>query len=141
ASIAALIAWGFAPSRSTSACASAAGAAAANCALQVSVSKPVFSGTVENPTNASVTWSVTNLPPCYTISESEVTFTVNRNNKPSVAFKKTISGSATTTTVSLSSLGTNLSKGFQPNTITAEVRVTATADPKKTATEANSKTL
>jgi len=141
ASIAALIAWGFAPSGSTPACAAAG--SATDCTLQVTVNRPAFVGTVQNPQSASVTWNVTNLPPCYQITESEVTFTITRNNQPNVVLKKTVTGSATTTAVNLvNGLGSNLAAGFQPNAIVAEVRVKASAiDPNKTKTESNTLTL
>ena len=141
ASIAALIAWGFAPGGAKSACASAA--SATDCTLQVTVNRPAFVGTAQNPQSASVTWSITNLPPCYQITESEVTFTITRNNQPNVVLKKTVTGSATNTSVNLvNALGANLAAGFQPNAIVAEVRVKASAiDPNKTKTESNTLTL
>jgi hypothetical protein len=141
ASIAALIAWGFAPSRSTTACASSA--SVQNCTLQITVNRPAFVGTAQNPQTASVTWNVTNLPPCYQITESEVTFTITRNNQPNVVLKKTVPGAATNTSVNLvNSLGANLAPGFQPNAIVVEVRVKASAiDPNKTKTESNTLTI
>jgi len=141
ASIAALITWGFVPGGSKSACASSA--SAQNCTLQVTVNRPAFVGTAQNPQSASVTWSVTNLPPCYQITESEVTFTITRNNQPNVVLKKTVTGAATTTSVNLvNALGSNLAAGFQPNAIVAEVRVKASAiDPNKTKTESNTLTI
>src|SRR5215510_6700335 len=57
--LAALIGWGFAPGGSTPACASAS--SATNCTLQVTVNRPAFVGTAQNPQTASVTWTVTNL--------------------------------------------------------------------------------
>jgi len=141
ASIAALIAWGFAPGGSKSACASAA--SAQNCALQVTVNRPAFVGTAQNPQTASVTWNIANLPPCYQITESEVTFTITRNNQPNVVIKRTVVGAATNVSVSLvNALGSNLAAGFQPNAIVAEVRVKASAiDPNKTKTESNTLTI
>ncbi|MGH9844651.1 MAG: hypothetical protein ACREEM_38520 [Blastocatellia bacterium] len=133
----ALIAWGVAPGGSTPACASAT--SAANCTLQLTVNKPVFTGTAQNPQSASVTWNIANLPPCYEVTESQVTFTITRNNQPNVVLNKTVTGSGTTTTVNLAnSLGSNLAPGFRPNAIVAEVRVKASAiDPNKTKTESN----
>jgi hypothetical protein len=141
ASIATLIAWGFAPGGAKSACASAS--SAVDCTLQVTVNRPAFVGTAQNPQSASVTWNITNLPPCYQVTESEVTFTITRNNQPNVVLKKTVTGSATNTTVNLvNALGSNLGAGFQPNAIVAEVRVKASAiDPNKTKTESNTLTL
>jgi hypothetical protein len=135
--LAGLIAWGFAPGTATTACASAT--SAQNCALQVTVNRPAFVGTSQNPQTASVTWNITNLPPCYQITESEVTFTITRNNQPNVVIKRTIIGAATNVSVSLvNALGSNLAPGFQPNAIVAEVRVKASAiDPHKTKTESN----
>lgn len=137
ASIAALIARGVIPGGSTSACASAA--SAQNCTLQVAVNRPAFVGTAQNPQSASVTWNINNLPPCYQITESEVTFTITRNNQPNVVIKRTVVGAATNVSVGLvNALGSNLAQGFQPNAIVAEVRVKASAiDPNKTKTESN----
>jgi hypothetical protein len=141
ASIAALIAWGFVPGGAKSACASSA--SAQNCALQVTVNRPAFVGTAQNPQTASVTWNIANLPPCYQITESEVTFTITRNNQPNVVIKRTVIGAATNVSVSLvNALGANLAAGFQPNAIVAEVRVKASAiDPNKTKTESNTLTI
>ena len=135
--LATLIAWGFTSRTSKPVC--AAGSSAANCALQITVNRPAFVGTAQNPQTASVTWSVTNLPPCYEVTESTVTFTITRNNQPNVVLNKTVTGSATTTSVNLvNSLGSNLAPGFRPNAIVAEVRVKAKAiDPEKTKTESN----
>ncbi|HMB30117.1 MAG TPA: hypothetical protein VKS99_18540 [Blastocatellia bacterium] len=141
ASIAALIAWGFAPRGAKSACAAAS--AAADCTLQVTVNRPAFVGTVQNPQTASVTWTITNLPPCYQVTESEVTFTITRNNQPNVVIKRTVTGAGTNVSVNLvNALGSNLAAGFQPNAIVAEVRVKASAiDPNKTKTESNTLSL
>jgi hypothetical protein len=141
ASIAAMIAWGFAPGGSTPVCASSS--SAQNCALQITVNRPAFVGTAQNPQTASVTWNITNLPPCYQVTESEVTFTITRNNQPNVVIKRTVIGAATNVAVSLvNALGSNLAQGFQPNAIVAEVRVKVAAiDPNKTKTESNVLTL
>jgi hypothetical protein len=141
ASIAALGAWGFAPGGAKTACASSA--SAQNCSLQVSVNRPAFVGTAQNPQTTSVTWNIPNLPPCYQVTESEVTFTITRNNQPNVVIKRTVTGAATNLSVSLvNALGSNLAPGFQPNAIVAEVRVKASAiDPNKTRTESNTLTL
>jgi hypothetical protein len=141
ASMAALGAWGFAPGGAKTACASSA--SAQNCALQVTVNRPAFVGTAQNPQTASVTWNISNLPPCYQVIESEVTFTITRNNQPNVVIKRTVTGAGTNLSVSLiNALGSNLALGFQPNAIVAEVRVKASAiDPNKTRTESNTLTL
>ena len=114
-----------------------------SCALQIAVNRPAFVGTAEDPQTASVTWSITNLPPCYRITESEVTFTITRNNQPNVVVKKTVTGAATNVSASLvNTLGSNLTPGFQPNAIVAEVRVKASAiDPHKTKIESNTLTI
>ncbi|HKQ73875.1 MAG TPA: hypothetical protein VJ810_09130 [Blastocatellia bacterium] len=137
----ALIVWGVAPGGAKSACASSA--SAQNCALQVTVNRPAFVGTAQNPQSASVTWNITNLPSCYQITESEVTFTITRNNQPNVVIKRTVIGAATNVAVSLvNALGSNLAQGAQPNAIVAEVRVKASAiDPNKTKTESNTLTI
>jgi len=114
-----------------------------SCALQISVNRPAFVGTAQNPQTASVTWSITNLPACYQVTESEVTFTLTRNNQPNVVIKRTVTGAATSVAVSLvNALGSNLAAGFQPNAVVAEVRVKASAiDPNKVKTESNTLTI
>lgn len=114
-----------------------------SCALQISVNRPAFVGTAKNPQTASVTWNITNLPPCYEITESEVTFTITRNNQPNVVIKRTVIGAATNVAVDLvNALGSNLAAGFQPNAIVGEVRVKASAkDPHKARTESNTLTI
>ncbi len=138
ASLIALIVWGFAPSAAPTACASGAASVQANCALQLTVDRPVFNGTAQDPRSASVHWNITNLPPCYQIAETTVTFTITRNNQPNVVLTKTVT-SGTSTAVNLATpLGSNLAPGFRPNAIVAEVRVKATAiNPDKTKTESN----
>lgn len=114
-----------------------------SCALQVTVNRPAFVGTAENPQTASITWNITNLPPCYEITESEVTFTITRNNQPNVVIKRTVTGAATNVAVNLvNALGSSLATPFQPNAIVGEVRVKAKAiDPHKTRTESNTLTI
>src|SRR5499426_2324811 len=140
-SLVALVGWGIAPDGATPA--SASSTSATNCALQVTVNRPAFVGTAQNPQQASVTWNITNLPPCYQITESEVTFTITRNNQPNVVIKKTVTGAGTNVSVNLvNALGSNLAAGFQPNAIVAEVRVKASViDPNKTKTESNTLTI
>src|SRR5262245_65166361 len=140
-SLAALIVWGLAPGKATTACASAT--STVNCALQLSVNRPAFVGTAQNPQTASVTWNITNLPPCYEIAETTVTFTITRNNQPNVVINRTITGNVTNVSVNLvNALGSNLAAGFQPNAIVAEVRVKAKAiNPDKTRTESNTLAL
>src|SRR5262245_37214121 len=96
---AALATWGFTRGGATTA--SASSTSAVNCALQVTVNRPAFVGTAQNPQSASVTWNVTNLPPCYEITESEVTYTITRNNQPNVVIKRTVTGAGTSNSVNL----------------------------------------
>jgi hypothetical protein len=87
-----------------------------SCALEISVNRPAFVGTARDPQTASVTWNIINLPECYRINESNVTFTITRNNQPNVVIDTTVTGDATSTSVDLvAALGTNLAAGYQPN--------------------------
>ncbi len=148
ASIAALIAWGFAPGGSTPACASTT-STKPDCTIKLTVDSPSMAGTAASPGNVSAHFQVTNVPPCYRITGAEVTFTVTRNNAPTIrrtvnvsplavnASTGAVSGTASTSL----GLGQNLPLGEQPNAIVAEVKVTAEADPRKQRTESNTKSL
>jgi hypothetical protein len=99
-------------------------------------------GSPQNPKAVSVAWQITNLPPCYTITGSEVQFTITRNNQPNVVKKVNITGAGTTASLDLTFLGTNLPVGQRPNAIVAEVKVTAVVtDPQKKWTESNTLSL
>jgi hypothetical protein len=104
---------------------------------------PGIRGHPANHQTASVTWNIINLPPCYRINESNVTFTITRNNQPNVVIDTTVIGDATTAWVDLvTALGSNLAAGYQPNALIAEVTVKASAiHPRKRKTESNTLTL
>ncbi len=140
---AALIAWGVAPGGSTPACASATSAQSANCALQLTVNQPSLTGTPASPNRVGVTWNVTNVPPCFKITGAQITFTVTRNNAPTIVKVVNVSGNNTNGgAIADLGLGQNLPPPQRPNAITAEVRVTAEAiDPVKHRTESNTKAL
>lgn len=126
ASIAALITWGFAPGGATPACASAA-SAQNQCALQLTVNNPVFQGTPAQPQGATVSWTITNKPPCYRIDGSEVTFTFQLNDGSVAQRVVNVNGNATTAQLNLAV--NPLPAGKRPNAITANVLVKAIADP------------
>ena len=125
ASIAALIAWGFAPGKSTTVCATAS--AQGQCTLQLSVNSPTLQGTPGQPTGATVTWTVTNKPPCYRIDGSQVTFNFNLNDGTNVQRVVNVNGNATNAQVNLAV--NPLPAGKRVNAITANVIVKAIADP------------
>lgn len=147
-SFAALIAWGVAPNGATPACASAT-SPATDCTIKLTVDPPSMAGTASSPGNVSVHFQVTNVPPCYKITGADVTFTVTRNNAPTIKKTVTVSPLAVNTSTGAVSgtgstslgLGQNLPLGQQPNAIVAEVKVTAEADPRKQRTESNTKSL
>jgi hypothetical protein len=128
ASIAALIAWGFAPGGSTPVCASSA-SAQSPCALRVTVNNPTFQGTPANPTGAAVSWTIANKPQCYRIVGSEVTFTFQLNNGNVEQRVVNIAGNATSASLNLAA--GPLPANTRPNGLTANVQVRAIADPLK----------
>ena len=128
ASIAALIALGFAPGGSTPACA-AATSAQGPCSLRVTVNNPTFQGTPAQPTGATVSWTVVK-PPCYRIVGSEVTFTFQLNNGSVAQRVVNITGNATNASLNLALAP--LPANTRPNGVTANVAVRAIADPIKT---------
>ena len=136
--MAALIAWGFIPRTTTPAC--AAGSSAANCAIQFTVNPPSLTGTPASPSKVGVTWTVTNIPPCYTITGADVQFTITRKNAGNIVKKVSVTGTGNSVLADLN-LGSNLPVGERPDAITAEVTLKAEADPNKRRTEANTKTL
>jgi hypothetical protein len=128
ASIAAMIAWGFAPGGSTPVCASST-SAQGPCALQVAVNNPTFQGTAAQPTGAAVSWTIANKPPCYRITGSEVTFTFQLNNGSVAQRVVNITGNGTNASLNLALAP--LPANTRPNGVTANVLVRAVADPIK----------
>jgi hypothetical protein len=128
ASIAALITWGFALGGSTPVCASAT--QPPQCRLQLTVNSPTLQGSPAQPTGATVSWTITNKPPCYRIVGSQVTFNFNLNDGTNVQRVVNITGNATNAQVNLA--GNPLPPGKRPNAITANVEVRAIADPQIT---------
>lgn len=126
ASIAALIAWGFAPAGSTTASASAA-SASNQCDLQISVNSPTLQGAPAQPTGATVTWTITNKPSCSRIDGSRVTFNFNLNDGTNVQRVVNVNGNVTNAQVNLAV--NPLPAGKRVNAITANVIVKAVADP------------
>jgi hypothetical protein len=126
ASIAALIAWGFTPGKSTTVCASAA-SAQGQCQLQLTVNSPTLQGSPAQPTGATVTWTITNKPPCYRIDGSQVTFNFNLNDGTNVQRVVNVNGNVTNAQVNLA--GNPLPPNKRVNAITANVIVKAIADP------------
>ena len=126
ASIAGLIAWGFAPGGSTPACA-AATSAQGQCTLQLTVNSPTLQGSPAQPTGATVSWTITNKPPCYRIDGSQVTFNFNLNDGTNVQRVVQVAGNATNAQVNLA--GNPLPPNKRVNAITANVIVKAIADP------------
>ncbi|MCI0697487.1 hypothetical protein L0337_36450 [candidate division KSB1 bacterium] len=127
-SIAALMAWGFAPGGSTPVCASAA-SAQGQCRLQVSVNSPTFQGTPAQPTGAAVSWTITNKPPCYRIIGSQVTFNFQLNNGSTARRVVNVPGNGTNASLNLATAP--LPANIRPNGLTANVQVRAEADPLK----------
>lgn len=126
ASITALIAWGFAPGGATPACASAA-SAQGQCQLQFTVNSPTLQGSPGQPTGATVSWTITNRPPCYRIDGSQVTFNFNLNDGTNIQRVVNVAGNATNAQVNLAV--NPLPPNKRVNAITANVIVKAIADP------------
>ncbi|MBO0721072.1 MAG: hypothetical protein J2P41_09630 [Blastocatellia bacterium] len=141
-SLVALAAWGFAPGKALPSCAEAAASAAGPCELQITVNPPIFNGSPAKPENAVASWAINNLPSCYRISATEVTFSFTLANGKTVS--KTATPATGLTSVALSWPGPTgpLDPPVRPKELTTTVKVTAVPiDPQKIKSAVNSKTL
>src|SRR5262245_8220512 len=55
---------------------SVASAQNTQCNVTINVGKPTLTGALPRPTHVNVSWTVENLPSCYRISNSRVTFNI-----------------------------------------------------------------
>jgi hypothetical protein len=125
-SISALAAWGFAPARATTS--SASPSATADCRVRLSVNAPTLAGPLYHPDSVSVTWTIDNVPPCYTITSQTVTFNIVQRDGGNVQKIVTVPGNATSATKELlinAPEAARLFKKDRPTSITATVVATA----------------
>ncbi len=123
-SFAALITWGFAPGGATPASASVAPATTPDCRVSLTVNNPILQGTRKRPEGANVSWTITNVPPCYRISAIQVTFNFTLADGTTKQRVVNVAGNATSAQTTLN-LTADLPRADRPNTVTANVLVTA----------------
>src|SRR5215510_744191 len=98
------------------------------CNVTIKVGKPTLTGPLPRPTHVNVSWTVENLPLCYRISGSRVTFNIVAQDGTNETIKSNINGNATTATAPINIPGARLEKLFpinRPAVITATVETSA----------------
>jgi hypothetical protein len=98
------------------------------CNVTIKVGKPTLTGPLPRPTHVNVSWTVENLPLCYRISGSRVTFNIVAQDGTNETIKWNINGNATTASAPINIPSARLEKLFQinrPAVITATVETSA----------------
>jgi hypothetical protein len=98
------------------------------CNVTIKVGKPTLTGPLPRPTHVNVSWTVENLPLCYRISASRVTFNIVAQDGANETIKWNINGNATTASAPINIPSARLEKLFpinRPAVITATVETTA----------------
>ncbi len=107
---------------------SATSAQNTQCNVTIKVGKPTLTGALPRPTRVNVSWTVENLPPCYRVSNSRVTFNIVAHDGTNETMIRNINGDATTASVPINIPNAKLDKLFpinRPAVITASVQTTA----------------
>jgi hypothetical protein len=99
------------------------------CNVTIKVGKPTLTGALPRPTHVNVSWIVENLPSCYRISNSRVTFNiVARDGTNDTIGPLTINGDGATASARIALPSARLDRLFPPDkpaVITATVQTTA----------------
>ena len=98
------------------------------CNVTIKVGKPTLTGPLPRPTHVNVSWTVENLPLCYRISSSRVTFNIVAQDGTNETIKWNINGNATTASAPINIPSARLEKLFpinRPAVITATVETSA----------------
>ena len=98
------------------------------CNVTIKVGKPTLTGPLPRPTHVNVSWTVENLPSCYRISGSRVTFNIVAQDGANETIKWNINGNATTASAPINIPTARLEKLFpinRPAVITATVETSA----------------
>jgi hypothetical protein len=98
------------------------------CNVTIKVGKPTLTGPLPRPTHVNVSWTVENLPLCYRISSSRVTFNIVAQDGTNETIKWNINGNTTTASAPINIPSARLEKLFpinRPAVITATVETSA----------------
>ena len=99
------------------------------CNVTIKLGKPTLTGALPRPTHVNVSWTVENLPSCYRIINSRVTFNiVARDGTNETIGPLTINGDAARASARITLPAARLDRLFPPNNpavITATVQTTA----------------
>lgn len=98
------------------------------CNVTIIVGRPTLSGPLPRPTHVNVSWTVENLPSCYRVSGSRVTFNIVAQDGMNETIRWNINGNATTASAAINIPSARLEKLFpinRPAVITATVETNA----------------
>ena len=98
------------------------------CNVTIKVGKPTLTGPLPRPTHVNVSWTVENLPLCYRISSSRVTFNIVAQDGANETIKWNINGNGATASAPINIPTARLEKLFpinRPAVITATVETNA----------------
>jgi hypothetical protein len=98
------------------------------CNVTIKVGRPTLTGPLPRPTHVNVSWTVENLPACYRISGSRITFNIVAQDGTNETIARNISGNATTASAPINIPNAKLEKLFpinRPAVITATVETNA----------------
>jgi hypothetical protein len=107
---------------------SATSAQNTHCNVTIKVGRPTLTGPLPRPTHINVSWTVENLPLCYRISGSRVTFNIVAQDGTNETIIRNINGNATTASAPINIPSARLEKLFpinRPAVITATVETNA----------------
>jgi len=98
------------------------------CNVTIKVGKPTLTGPLPRPTHVNVSWTVENLPSCYRISGSRVTFNIVAQDGTNETIRWNINGKGATASAPINIPSARLEKLFpinRPVVITATVETSA----------------
>jgi hypothetical protein len=98
------------------------------CNVTIKVGRPTLTGPLPRPTHVNVSWTVENLPLCYRISGSRITFNIVAQDGTNETITRNINGNATTASAPINIPSARLEKLFpvnRPAVITATVETNA----------------
>jgi hypothetical protein len=98
------------------------------CNVTIKVARPTLTGPLPRPTNVNVSWTVENLPSCYRISGSRVTFNIVAQDGTNETIIRNINGDGATASAPINIPNAKLDRLFpinRPAVITATVQTTA----------------
>ncbi len=99
-----------------------------HCNVKIKVGRPALTGALPRPTSVNVSWTVENLPPCYRISSSRVTFNLVAQDGTNETIVRIINGDGASASAPINIPSAKLDKLFpinRPAAITATVQTIA----------------